>query len=184
MQEDYLESINNVKAAMPEGDDKPAILIVSHTRKPKSEERHSGRALMNLLAGSYVLTSVPRSIWIIQSASNDGTDNRVVWTCSKNNDGELGERSSWIRKNGLFEEFKDFNWEEFDGDGVKNFTWQDIVEILKNDAYGAVCGNISKSAAKDKIMKETGISRAQAYRWIDEAIKQQALRFVNGSILL
>jgi hypothetical protein len=41
-------------------DDAPALGIVAHTRKPRAEERANGRALLNLLAGSYVIGSVPR----------------------------------------------------------------------------------------------------------------------------
>ena len=74
--------------------DAPALGIVAHTRKPKTDERASGRALLNLLAGSYVLGSVPRTVFVMQAASDDTTDNRIVWTCCKNNDGELGRRSA------------------------------------------------------------------------------------------
>ena len=35
-------------------------------------------------------------------ATSDTTDNRVVWTCCKNNDGEKGPRTSWLRENGRF----------------------------------------------------------------------------------
>jgi len=50
----------------------------------------------------------------MQAASDDVTDNRIVWTCCKNNDGELGKRSAWDHRNGLFESVHPFDWEVFD----------------------------------------------------------------------
>jgi len=39
----------------------PSIGIVAHTRKPNQGDHGNGRALLTLLAGSYVLTSVPQN---------------------------------------------------------------------------------------------------------------------------
>jgi hypothetical protein len=58
----------------------------------------------------------------MQAASDDTTDNRVVWTCCKNNDGEMGKRSAWERRNGLFVPVQDFDWKSFEGDGEKRRT--------------------------------------------------------------
>jgi hypothetical protein len=70
----------------------------------------------NLLAGSYVLGSVPRTVFVMQAASDDVTEDRIVWTCCKNIDGELGKRSAWIRRNGLFDPLTDFDWEAWNKD--------------------------------------------------------------------
>src|SRR5262249_35308545 len=111
---EYLDTFDALKSVLPIGDSAPALGIIAHTRKPKTDERASGRALLNLLAGSYVLGSVPRSAFVMQAASDDTTDNRIVWTCCKNNDGELGARSAWERRNGLFVPVPGFDWESFD----------------------------------------------------------------------
>lgn len=87
---DYAQAFEELLAVLPNGDDAPALGIVAHTRKPRAEERANGRALLNLLAGSYVIGSVPRAVFIMQAASDDTTDSRIVWTCCKNNDGEMG----------------------------------------------------------------------------------------------
>src|SRR5205085_7506447 len=86
---EYLDTFDALRSVLPRGDNAPALGIVAHTRKPKTDERASGRALLNLLAGSYVLGSVPRCVFVMQAASDETTDNRAVWTCCKNNDGEL-----------------------------------------------------------------------------------------------
>jgi hypothetical protein len=50
----------------------------------------------------------------MQLGSDDPQDNRVVWTCCKNNDGGLGARSAWERRNGLFAPVSEFDWDAFD----------------------------------------------------------------------
>jgi len=116
---------------IPAGENGPAIGIVAYTHKPKIGERSSGRSLPNLLAGSYVLGSVPRCVFIMQSASGDVSETRVVCTCCKNNDGELGERSAWTRCNGLFTPVSDFDWETFDNpEKCDGPTWQNTKDIV------------------------------------------------------
>ena len=179
-QEDYLAAFESLQSVMPTGNDKPAIGIISHTRKPKPEERHSGRALLNLLAGSYILGSVPRAVWVLQAASNDTEETRVVWTCCKNNDGDLGPRSVWLRKNGLFEPVTDFEWDAFDGDGIARLVWNDIPVMLREEC----CGLIAKSVAIEQI-KAKGVKQATAYRWLEKVIAAGLLKTnADGYIIL
>jgi hypothetical protein len=93
-QKDYLDTFNDIRTVFPPGFDGPAIGVAAHTRKPYQNERASGRELLNLLAGSYVLGSIPRCVWVVQAASDDVSDERIVLTCCKNNDGQLGARSA------------------------------------------------------------------------------------------
>jgi hypothetical protein len=112
---DYREAFDIVREVFGVGSETgPALGILAHTRKPIIGERANGRALLNLLAGSYVLGSIPRTAFILQSASDDTNETQVVWTCCKNNDGNLRSRSAWERRNGLFVPVKDFEWDEFD----------------------------------------------------------------------
>ena len=53
-QKDYLATFELIRAVIPSGDQAPAIGIIAHTGKPLSGERASGRALLNLLAASYL----------------------------------------------------------------------------------------------------------------------------------
>jgi len=132
---EYLETFDALRSVLPLGDDSPALGIVAHTRKPKTDERASGRVLLNLLAGSYVLGSVPRTVFVMQAASDETTDNRIVWTCCKNNDGDLGARSAWERRNGLFVPVHDFDWDTFDNphkDDRVTITADHLTEIFEN----------------------------------------------------
>jgi hypothetical protein len=132
---EYLETFELIRSLLPTGDDTPAIGIVAHTRKPRADERATGRGLLNLLAGSYVLGSVPRTVFVMQAASDDTEDNRVVWTCCKNNDGELGNRSAWERRNGLFAPVNEFDWDTFDNphkDERVTVMSEDLAEVFEN----------------------------------------------------
>ena len=157
---EYLDTFDAVKSVLPVGDDAPALGIVAHTRKPKTDERASGRALLNLLAGSYVLGSVPRTVFVIQAASDNTTDNRIVWTCCKNNDGELGARSAWERRNGLFAPVTDFDWDAFDApekDQRELITEIDVRTVLEN-------GALTKAEAAKHLESNTGAHRTSCYR--------------------
>ena len=111
---EYLGTFELIRSVLPFGDNAPALGIVAHTRKPRADERATGRGLLNLLSGSYVLGSVPRCVFVMQAASDEPQDNRLVWTCCKNNDGDLGTRSAWERRNGLFAPVSNFDWDNFD----------------------------------------------------------------------
>jgi hypothetical protein len=160
---EYLDTFDALRSVLPFGDDAPALGIVAHTRKPKTDERASGRALLNLLAGSYVLGSVPRTVFVMQAASDETTDNRVVWTCCKNNDGELGVRSAWERRNGLFAPVRDFDWEAFDApekDRRELITETDVAAIFRN-------GALKKAEAVKQLESNTGAHRASCYRSLE-----------------
>jgi len=174
---EYLETFDDFRSVLPLGDDAPALGIVAHTRKPRQDERASGRALLNLLAGSYVLGSVPRSVFVMQAATDDTTDNRVVWTCCKNNDGELGARSAWERSNGLFAPVIDFDWQTFDApnsDRRQTITETDVAEVF-------VDGPLPKTEAAKRLRENTGASKATAYRALDlNGRFRKHLRLENG----
>jgi hypothetical protein len=160
---EYLETFDDLRSVLPLGDDAPALGIVAHTRKPKMDERASGRALLNLLAGSYVLGSVPRTVFVMQAASDETTDNRVVWTCCKNNDGELGARSAWERRNGLFAPVPNFDWEAFDApepDKREKITDAHMRKVFEN-------GALTTSEARKLLEDSTGASRSACYYALD-----------------
>ena len=158
---DYAQAFEDLMSVLPTGDDAPALGIVAHTRKPRAEERASGRALLNLLAGSYVIGSVPRTVFVMQAASDDTEDKQVVWTCCKNNDGELGARSAWERRNGLFAPVKDFDWKTFDNDGEKRRTvnLDDLDTLFEGGKR-----KLAKKTAVDELMELTKLGHTACYQ--------------------
>lgn len=165
-QKDYLETFDIIRRVFPAGDDGCSILILPHTRKPLPGERANGRALLNLLAGSYSLGSVPRTAFILQHASDDVTETRVVLTCCKNNDGQLGHRSVWLRKNGLFQPITNFNWDNWDNPNSKQAN-----SGISQEAVAAVFENglkrLSKNEAAGQLQAITKRSKSAAYNALD-----------------
>ena len=164
-QRDYREALNNVREAMPKGDIEPAILIVAHNRKPKNDERKTGRGLLNEIAGSHVIISAARCAFIMQAASDEEEDNRVVWSCAKNNDGALTAQSAWHRKNGIFLPCPDFDLEEFNksSNGTsKPISIEDMRRLFESGKR-----QLEKGKAVEELMEITGKGKSSCYNALD-----------------
>jgi len=161
---DYRETFDLVREVIPAGDTAPFILICAHTNKPIPKERANGRALLNLLSGSYILGSVPRVVWIQQHASDDVAETRVVLTCCKNNDGELGPRSVWNRgMGGLWTPVTDFDWDEWDNPDVEPKAQKGITAGMMAVVFEHGRKALKKPDARDALMKLTEKSRSICY---------------------
>lgn len=163
MEKDYQQAFIWLREILAERPENPACLIVHHLRKPKAEDRARGRGLVNLMAGSYTIFSVPRSAMILQPASDDIEDNHVVFSPVKNNDGNLGKRTAWERRDSLFFEAEDFDWSEFDsGSGSKKkgpAISEEHIRAVFDD--GAVW--LSQKDASEKLMDLAQVGRSTAY---------------------
>jgi len=160
-QRDYLEAFQAIREVVPPVDSAPALVIVAHTRKPKPEDRTKGRALLNSLSGSHTLGSVPRCVFVMQPASDNPEDNRVVWTCCKNNDGEIAEPSVWFRRHGFFEACADFDLAEFNGQsghGKTEITKDDLLALFEDGKR-----NLTRAEAVEKLMEITLCKKSAAY---------------------
>lgn len=158
---DYLAAFDTLRSIFPAGDNGPAIVIVAHTRKPRVDERTIGRSLLSELAGSYALASVPRSAFVMQAASDDPEDNRVVITCCKNNDGDMGKPTAWIRKNGLFAPVQDFDLEAFcapKGDVRQKITEEDMDRLFESGRR-----ELARAHAAKELEELTGAGRSACY---------------------
>ena len=164
-QKDFRQAFEDIQDSLPKGDDAPALGIIAHTRKSRPEERRTGRALLAELSGSHALGSVPRSVFIMQAASDDPEDDRIVWSCAKNNDGELGARSAWHRRNGLFAPCDAFDWEEFDGGGGtrrETITEADVAEVFEHGRRQR-----TRKIAVEALMESTGFKHSSCYAALD-----------------
>jgi len=103
----------------------------------------------------------------MQAASDDPEDQRVVWTCCKNNDGELGPRSAWVRSNGLFASAADFDWDSFDGAGQsdrRTITEADMEVIFDNGATRLKRADAAKKLQAEPINASHGAAYAALKR--------------------
>ena len=173
MEKDFLEGFERLLEVMAEVPD-AACLILHHLRKPRADDRHKGRSLAHLLSGSYVLVSMARSVMVMQPASDDTEDARVVLTPAKNNDGELGARTAWLRKAGWFEPVTDINFDEFDG-GDGGQREPKVREEHLRDIFEEGRRWLVQKVATDELMERAEVKRSAAY----EALKVVGGRFSN-----
>jgi AAA domain len=164
---DYRESFDLIRDVVPASDEAPSIGIIAHTRKPLPNERANGRTLLNLLAGSHILASVPRTIWILQHATDDVAETRVVVTCCKNNDGALGPRTVWIRENGLWTQVHDFDWQEWDHPDPNKKKDSAINENSMSCVFDNGGKALKLVEARDALMALTGKKRSVCYDALD-----------------
>lgn len=132
-QRDYSETFDALRALLPTGPDKPALVIVAHTRKPQANERRTGgNSLLNILAGSHILASVPRCVFVAVHASDEETCQEIVVCNPKNSNGPKCERTAWRRDVGGFTAVPDFDWQTFDADPEKRrkVSEDDIRDVL------------------------------------------------------
>ncbi len=159
---DYRETLQLLKRVFGCGDDSPALVIVAHTRKPGNGDRvPRGRSLMHEVAGSYVLTSHARCVFNMLPASDDTSDDRIVFENSKNNDGQQVKPSAWHRQNGLFLPCPDFDWNAYNGKqerGRSKIGRGDLREVFEKAG-----GPMTRQDAVKALREVTGCSKSVAY---------------------
>ena len=113
--EDFRESLADVMACLPrKAEERPAVLIVHHLRKGQhGVTRRRGRDLLAELAGSYVAGAAARTVFVLEPASADPDDDRVIFTVAKANNGKMPASTAWYRRNGLFDPCGDFDWKSW-----------------------------------------------------------------------
>lgn len=172
-QKDYRAAIDCILDVLPEDDEKkPAPVIVAHLRKRGGNEgRKHGRDLLQEISGSGMIGSTARSAFILEHASPSPDDDKVVFTCAKNNDGKEGASSAWHRRNGLFVPAKDFDLEEFfrGGDGGRT-------KIEAVDVEHALTPPTTKKNAAAILMESTQCGHTAAY---DALGKRAGKRFAD-----
>ena len=150
---------------MPKGKDRPALGIVAHTRKPKPDEKRiGGTSLMHLLAGSYILSSVPRTILIMVPGTAEETDNSVTLFNPKNSNGPCAGRTAWERKPSGFNPLRDFDWKAFDNGkgGRKVIRPEHIREALGDD-------KLKHSEAVKRLMSISGCGERACQKALSES---------------
>jgi len=104
----------------------------------------------------------------------------VVMTCAKNNDGKLGPRSAWERRNGLFTPVMSFDWERFDNQGTQAspppVTEEHVRAIFAN-------GPLSRADAAARLMEVAEVGRTTAYQALKEGSPFSKLFTVRAGLL-
>lgn len=102
---DYREAvvkvIGDIRKVFGCDENSPALVIVSHTAKPKGATA-KGVAMLHDIAGSFALAAHARAVFILERAKKEPESDLVRCTCAKNNNGELGPVKLWHRRAGAF----------------------------------------------------------------------------------
>jgi archaellum biogenesis ATPase FlaH len=139
---EILETFKGIRELIPPIDASPAIVIIMHIRKlNKDDRRLRDRALIDLVLGSVANVAGPRSVFVVQFASDDLDDDRIVLSCVKNNDGRTGLPSMWQRSRGInFVRVADFDFKEYEkkksGTDKKKFKATILLRFLVGQRLG------------------------------------------------
>ena len=177
---DYSSAFDALKQMLQTGSKRPALGIIAHTRKPSmGEQRIGGSGLMHTLAGSYILSSVPRAVFIMtRGKALQEADDSVAWFNPKNNNGPCVTRSAWRRGPDGFACLPDFDWAAFDGDGDKRrvIEFADIEEELGDE-------QVKKTEAVKRLMVITKLGeRACQKALADDGKFTEQLNQENGCV--
>ncbi len=110
-------------------------------------------------------------MFIIQPATDETDDGRIVFTVAKNNNGQLGKRSVWGRRNGLFAPVEDFNWDDFDSGGKS--PKKEVTEAHIREVFEVGNARMFLKNAAEKLQEVAGVGRTVAY----EALKVEGGEF-------
>lgn len=159
---DFSECLARIKESFAGLPKPPAIVIVHHFKKADGSEGQRGRSLMEKLAGSYKLGSAARCVLGMVHASDETEEDRIVWACAKNNDGELGAKSAWRRANGHFEPVSDFDWASFETPPKdrKTITEDMVKAVFFENGQRA---SVERKRAVEKLMELSGCEHSAAY---------------------
>ena len=119
---------------------------------------------MHLLAGSHVLSTVPRTIFVMVRGTGEETDNSVVLFNPKNSNGPCAGRTAWERNPAGFYPLPDFDWKAFDSGsgGRKVICLEHICEALG--------GNLLKhSEAVKRLMSLSGCGERASQKALAES---------------
>ena len=100
---EVMNAIRIIRQAVGVGDDAPGILLVAHTKKPRSEEAMRGRNLANIVSGSVAWVNTSRCTFLcVPFDADDIEDDRIYFATPKLNDGPNYAPTVWHRRFGTF----------------------------------------------------------------------------------
>jgi hypothetical protein len=100
---EVMNAIRVIRQAVGVGDDAPGLLLIAHTKKPRSEESMRGRNLANCVSGSVAWVNTSRCTYLcVPFDAEKIEDSRIYFACPKINDGPNYAPTVWKRTFGTF----------------------------------------------------------------------------------
>ncbi|MDQ8198180.1 AAA family ATPase [Pelagicoccus enzymogenes] len=165
---------NLVRETVGYGEDAPAIVVVHHMRKPRYSTRSSGRSKIYESAGSYGLVSAARTVFALEPLSDTEDDNRVLFSCVKNNNGPLRPATVWRYNNGSFE-FVGRPDEILDLDVSSEDKAERLRELVE-------AGNVTRAELLEALKNEKGFGRTTIYKLVAELLASGVLVEQKGKL--
>lgn len=163
--EDFIEALDSIRASLPVHPHTPAIILLAHLRKARGGEQwrpKRGRELLDELSGSFALGAKARTAFVLQPASSDHDDDRVIFDCGKSNNDVPLPMSCWFRRNGEFQPCPDFDFDQWlSGDDAGRKV---ISEAMMADLFRKHGPAIEKPDMVKLLTQAEGFSQATAYR--------------------
>ena len=172
-QTDFKMALQNIRQVFV-GRRMPAICFVAHLRKSRGEngavKPKSGRQLLSELSGTLAIGSTARAVFVVQPASSDMSDDRVVFEVAKSSDckpdffKEYGSRTAWHRANGAFEKVADFDWHAWDNPQPENEQRREVkpemVKQILDGSDGMLMWELSKAISAEFEVGKSTVARA------------------------
>jgi hypothetical protein len=141
-----------------------------------------GRQLLGQVSGSFRIGQKARTVFVLQPASMEPDDDRVIFDCAKANNDQPLPMSCWYRRNLEFIPCPNFDfdaWLNPPAEGARlhkpeGEEWREI--------FGGGPAGMTKKTLADQLMQDRHCATASAYRWIDGAVKADLLTEVAGII--
>ena len=160
---DVMDKLAEIRSCFPAGDECPGLLIIAHTKKPRSEDVRRGRSLAYQVSGSVALPNTCRCVYLLLPWNEELEEERIYWACCKLNNGKMYPASVWHRRFGTFfiedkaTDAKLWGIEERDED-EQHVTQSDLIQAFGSES-------VLKKAALAKRLESAGACSYQtAYR--------------------
>lgn len=165
---EIIDKLAEIRSMLPAGDNCPALVIIAHTKKPRSEDKGSrGRALMYSVSGSQALVSTARCVYVLLPFTDDIQDKRVLWACSKLSDAENPPADTvWERRlGGMFKHCDDNPDEFWNEDRRENRDWL-TPEMIRTVLKGGATMTASRLAQNLADQFNDGKGKSSVHKWL------------------
>jgi hypothetical protein len=166
---------------------RPAVLLIHHSRKPKSEDK-AGRALLNLISGHQTIQRRSRTIIFAGRVTEGFKENRLAVVALKvSNNGELeGEkRAMQLSDRHTMEEIPDFDWSIWEkaddsAGGAKKdkskVRLEHLQEVFKD-------GALTRHEAGQKLEAVTGAGRSAVSEALNKRFADMLEKLPGGLLI-
>jgi hypothetical protein len=188
---DVVDKIGEIRSCFPSGDNCPCLVIVAHTKKPRTEDVRAGRGLTYLISGSVALPNTARCAYVLLPWSEDTEDDRIYWVCPKLNNGKMYAASVWKRRLGTFfvedpdtdpKEWGKGEGTERDNAEARSLTTEDLAKAFGDQEW------LTRRALAERLAAHAKCGESTAYRAISRGpsgyLGSALERDINGWIKL